>query len=61
MGVTETLVDADPDGRLIPSLSTNWTVSEDGLSWNFDLREGAFFHDGTAFTPEIVVNALKIA
>lgn len=61
MGIAETLVDADPDGRLVPALATAWSSSEDGLTWRFELREGVLFHDGTEMTPEAVVNALEIA
>ncbi|WP_071796722.1 ABC transporter substrate-binding protein [Natronohydrobacter thiooxidans] len=61
MGIAETLVDADPQGRLLPGLATEWAVSDDGLTWHFILREAVSFHDGSAMTPEAVVNALEIA
>ncbi|MFN4100600.1 MAG: ABC transporter substrate-binding protein [Pararhodobacter sp.] len=61
MNIAETLVDADPEGRLLPALATEWAVSEDGLSWRFTLREGVLFHDGSPLTAEAVVNALDIA
>ncbi len=61
MQVTETLVDADDDGRLLPGLAARWTVSGDGLRWRFDLRPNARFHDGTAVTPEHVAWLLRRA
>jgi len=61
MNIAETLVDADPEGRLLPALATGWSASDDGLTWRFTLREGVLFHDGSALTPEAVVNALTIA
>ncbi|GAA4229017.1 peptide/nickel transport system substrate-binding protein [Sagittula marina] len=61
MGLTETLVNADPDGRLTPGLATDWSSSEDGLNWTFTLREDVTFHDGTAMDAAAVVNALEIA
>lgn len=61
MGLSETLVNADAEGRLTPGLATRWQVSDDGLTWSFTLREGVTFHDGTAMTGETVVNALEIA
>lgn len=61
MGIVETLVDADPEGRLLPALATEWSASEDGLTWRFTLRDGVVFHDDTPMTPDAVVNALEIA
>jgi peptide/nickel transport system substrate-binding protein len=61
MGIAETLVGADPQGNLLPGLAVGWTVSDDGLTWRFALREGVLFHDGTPMTAEALVNALEIA
>lgn len=61
MGIAETLVNADAEARLLPGLATDWSVSEDGLRWRFTLRDGVVFHDGSALTPEAVINALEIA
>ena len=37
------------------ALATNWTISEDGTVYTFDLREGVSFHDGSPFNAEAVV------
>jgi peptide/nickel transport system substrate-binding protein len=51
--VYEGLTHMSRDLRLMPSLATSWQVS--GLtSWEFDIREGVHFHDGTALTPDVV-------
>ncbi|GAB3616937.1 ABC transporter substrate-binding protein [Okibacterium endophyticum] len=50
----ESLVSLDNDGRVIPWLATDWTESDDGLSWEFALRDDVTFTDGTPFTAEAV-------
>lgn len=48
--VLEHLVSRDVDGLHIPELATDWTVSDDGLTWTFNLRDDVYFHDGSHFT-----------
>lgn len=61
MNIAETLVEADPQGRLLPGLAKSWTTSEDGLVWRFQLRDGVTFHDGSSLTADAAANALEIA
>lgn len=42
----------DAENQFTPALATDWSVSDDGLSWTFQLREGVTFHDGTPFNAE---------
>src|SRR5579864_1149485 len=35
-----------------PDLATSWSVSPDGLTWTFQLRQGVTFHDGTPWNAE---------
>lgn len=58
--VAETLVTTDPQGKLVPELAQSWSVSDDGLTWTFNIRDGVRFHDGTALTPELVRDAIDV-
>jgi len=40
--------------KLVPQLATSWTVSGDGLTYTFKLRQGVKFQDGTDFNAEAV-------
>ncbi|MFL9923998.1 ABC transporter substrate-binding protein [Herbaspirillum lusitanum] len=61
MEVTETLLDVDDAGTLLPALATAWSVSADQLQWRFSLRSNSLYHDGTPVTPRSVLNALTRA
>jgi peptide/nickel transport system substrate-binding protein len=43
----ESLVSRDADGAIVPWLADSWTVSDDGLTWDFVLKDGVTFTDGT--------------
>jgi len=58
--VYETLLRFDPGTKeFIPVLATEYSSSEDGLTWNFKLREGVKFHDGSDFTAEDVKYSIE--
>ncbi|MCR1899392.1 ABC transporter substrate-binding protein [Irregularibacter muris] len=50
-----TLVDTDSNMEIVKDLATDYQISEDGLIWNFTLREDAYFTDGEKLTAEDVV------
>jgi len=59
--ITETLVNLNPaDGSVLPSLATEWS-QVDELTWEFKLRDGVTFHDGTPFDAAAVAAALTRA
>ena len=53
--VYDYLVDIDVESNIQPRLATEWTTSEDGLTYVFTLAENAAFHDGSPLTAEDVV------
>lgn len=53
--IYEGLVSVDKKGNVIPSLATSWSVSKDGLSYDFILRENVKFSNGEAFNADAVV------
>lgn len=53
--VYDYLVDVDAENQIQPRLATSWTVSDDGLSYVFQLAPGATWHDGDPVTPADVV------
>lgn len=55
--VVEGLVNlkAGTTSEIEPALAESWTLSPDGLTYTFKLRQGVKFHDGTAFDADAVV------
>ena len=52
--IFDRLILQDERQRLMPGLALSWTPVDD-LTWEFKLREGVKFHDGTDFTADDVV------
>lgn len=44
------LVSLDKDLQIQPGLATEWTASDDGLTWTFKLRDDVKFHNGRPLT-----------
>lgn len=44
-------------GKVVPSLAQRWEVSEDGLSYRFELRQDVRFHHTDYFSPSRRLNA----
>jgi ABC-type transport system substrate-binding protein len=54
MLVYDTLLSTDDDLGLIPWLAEDYSVSSDGLTITFDIREGVTWHDGEPLTADDV-------
>lgn len=50
--IYETLVKADDKGKIVPALAKSWQVSDDGLTYTFDLVDNAKFTNGEPFTAD---------
>ncbi|MEM1376694.1 MAG: ABC transporter substrate-binding protein [Pseudomonadota bacterium] len=59
--VFEGLTRIGRDGSVMPALAESWTISDDGLTYTFNLRDGATFHDGSALDAGDVVFSLDRA
>jgi ABC-type transport system substrate-binding protein len=58
--IFETLVTADSAARLHPGLATAWATT-DNRRWQFRLRRGIRFHDGTVLTAETAATSLRVS
>ena len=52
-----TLVRKDPDGELVPGLCEEWTVSPDGLTYTFTLKDGLRYAAAKGATTEYDITA----
>jgi len=57
--VYEGLLRLDQDGKVVPLLATGYTVSRDGLTYDFTLREGVKFSNGSPFDAAAVKFSLE--
>ena len=57
----EPLFQVDASFQAQPVLCRSWSVSEDKLSWTFELRRGVTFSDGSPLTGEAAADALNLA
>src|ERR1700758_987223 len=57
--IAEGLVAFREDTSIGPMLADSWTVSDDGKTYAFRLRQGVKFHNGATMTADDVVWSLK--
>ena len=56
--VYDTLLKADPDGKVIPSLATEWKYNADKTVLDMTLRSDVKFTDGTKFNADAAAQNL---
>ncbi len=57
--VYDTLFAMDANFQIRPQMVDRWSVSEDGLTWTFLLRDGLFWHDGARVTAVDCVASIR--
>ena len=57
--VFEGLVKPDSDGNYVCAVASDYTISEDGLTYTFTLRDNVVFHNGAACTADDVLYSLE--
>jgi peptide/nickel transport system substrate-binding protein len=59
--VYETLVfyDGEATDKFVPMLAEAWELSDDGLTYTFNIRQGVKFHDGADMTPSDVAYSFQ--
>jgi peptide/nickel transport system substrate-binding protein len=48
----DSLVNVDPNFKVVPWLASSWTISKDGLTYTFHLRKNAKWSDGVPITAD---------
>ena len=56
--IFDKLVQMDPDSKMIPGIATSWKPIDE-KTWEFKLRKGVKFHDGSELTAEDVVFSIN--
>ena len=56
-----TLVSTDNNMDIVNDIATSYTISPDGLTWTFNLREDVFFSDGVKLTAKDVAFTFNTA
>jgi peptide/nickel transport system substrate-binding protein len=59
--IFDSLVHTGPQHELLPALAEAWKLTDDPLVWEFRMRRGVRFHDGSAFTAEDAAFSLRRA
>ena len=59
--VYESLTTVSEAGEVLPALADSWTISDDKLTYRFNLASGVEYHDGTSFDSGDVIYAFNRA
>lgn len=59
--IFDNLVSGDASGRVQPFLAESWQATNGNRRWQFRIRRGVKFHDGTPVTAQSVAASLRVA
>ena len=59
--IYEPLIIRDNQGKAASALAESWAITSDPLVWEFKLRRGVAFHDGSPFTADDVIYSFNRA
>ncbi len=59
--LSEPLVRLDKDWNVVPGQATDWAVSDDGMSWTFNLKPGLMWTNGDEVTADDYVASFRYA
>jgi peptide/nickel transport system substrate-binding protein len=60
-GVMDGLLRYSAEGKLQPALAEGFSISDDGLTYTFALRQGVRFHNGEPFSGEDFIAAWELS
>jgi peptide/nickel transport system substrate-binding protein len=58
--IFDNFVQPDKEGRIVGGLAKSFDISDDGLTYTFELQEGLTWHDGLPFTGDDVVATFEM-
>ena len=58
--VYDTPISVNSAGEYVPELATEWSSTEDGLTWTMTIRDDAVFQDGTPLTADDVAFSMNL-
>lgn len=59
--IYEGLLKCDENGQFQPAIASDYSVSDDGKTYTFTLRDGVVFHNGNPVTTEDVLYSIQLA
>lgn len=57
--IHNSLLSMSGNGDLLPAIAKSWTLSNDGLTWTFNIRKNSYFHNMEEVTAEDIKYSLE--